>query len=999
MYNLVNGATIKYTRNGAAPNNSSITYTTPVNVLISATFKAKAIKTDWIDSEVSTGGYISTLYPNTPDHSLFNIKFGEHNLGINKTEVFAMDSGGVRFQGRPTSGGYLDKNIFAALDDAAVVASAGSFYSNVDKSQVKVSGQAAFGLTGVDFWNSLDVADNELWKPLRNYGATGNFGNYLEARKFFGCSRAVLAVDPRANDGYITEPHVDDMELVQPATAPTLLQNSGLTATPDNTNKHVMAHIRGLAPGKYLVIAYGRRTRFGIDMYSGTSVTGAEFYNYGIPELKQKKTATFRKSTKLDYLFYGTTSATQDGGHPYQNPRDTLWYASIAANVIYDGYLTSTANNSNLVPGSVTMSAVLPEEDVYGVALVESTNDNEIEFHINGRFESGTEVGTNADSKPIICGVQIIPIEGYWQPTINNEAAVLDIGAFDAADYSMFHVHGGVNVGGTQPKFAGGFYRFIHSIEETGGNINSPDMESATTPSGIVTVQTEDQDHPGWHAMDGDNDTYWLSTAPTSYLEYEFPAINVVDRYSITATGGESALAPKDWTLQAFDGIGWVVLDTQSGQFVTDSTLATKEYIIHTPIPCTKYRLVPSASNGGVIQLNGFSLIGKIEDLEGNTTFINLPEVGRYKTGEEASANFTANQLEFHHQGGNMQIAFHDISGNYGNNLISAGLVPPAEGANANPIAPIFALINISKISAQGKGAGLPVLFNPVSGTVDPESVVLYVTDKPVETIFYTVDGSTPTENSAIYISPLVLEVTTTIKAFAVFEDGTIGPVSQATYTMSPRLPTPRFAPPHGSNTPTSVTIWVEGHEDAEIWYTDDGTIPSNTNGNLYSAPIDIDGTITLKAIGYKTGYRKSLIGVASYAPPDYSFGQLPPVTFSPSNSVPLPFPVSVTMTCPGHPDATIVYETDGTDPTYADDVYPGSPVPVATGVVKAFAIKLQYAPSEVSSITYTQANASVPTFSPNPATPVPLHSFVTLSSSLSGSTMYYSLDGTDPTP
>ncbi|NBQ68323.1 MAG: hypothetical protein EBU46_05615, partial [Nitrosomonadaceae bacterium] len=274
MYNLVNGVTIKYTRNGAAPNNSSITYTTPVEVRISATFKAKAIKADWIDSEVSTSGYISTLYPSTPDHSLFNLKFGQAVLeDVSKVPVFKFSAGAVVFQGRPNSGEYASKNIFLASEPTATISGNGSYYINIDKSQLKASGKAAFGLTDVDYWNSLDVSDNELWKPLRNYGATGNFGNYLEARKFFGCSRAALVVDPRNSDGVITEPQTSGTQLVQPATAPTLLQNSGLTATPDSTNKHVMAHVRGLAPGKYLVIAYGRKTRFGIDMYSGTSVT------------------------------------------------------------------------------------------------------------------------------------------------------------------------------------------------------------------------------------------------------------------------------------------------------------------------------------------------------------------------------------------------------------------------------------------------------------------------------------------------------------------------------------------------------------------------------------------------------------------------------------------------------------------------------------------------------------------------------------------------------
>lgn len=277
--------------------------------------------------------------------------------------------------------------------------------------------------------------------------------------------------------------------------------------------------------------------------------------------------------------------------------------------------------------------------------------------------------------------------------------------------------------------------------------------------------------------------------------------------------------------------------------------------------------------------------------------------------------------------------------------------------------------------------------------------VRLYVNDKPVDTIFYTIDGSIPTENSSIYLTPIELEESTTIKAFAVFEDGTIGPISEATYTLSPRLPLPRFIPPNGANTPTTVTIEIPGHGDADIWYTTNGSAPSDTNGTYYTTPLDITGTVTLKAIGYKAGYRPSRVATATYAPPDYSFGQLPPVVFSPSNTSALPFPVNVSMSCPGHPQATIIYEVDGSDPTYTDPVYPNHSVSISTGFVKAFAIELHYAPSNISSITYTQAAANNPVILPPTSTAIPLNSSVTMSNGQSGAVLYYTVDGTDPTP
>jgi len=279
-------------------------------------------------------------------------------------------------------------------------------------------------------------------------------------------------------------------------------------------------------------------------------------------------------------------------------------------------------------------------------------------------------------------------------------------------------------------------------------------------------------------------------------------------------------------------------------------------------------------------------------------------------------------------------------------------------------------------------------------------AVTLYVNDKPVDTIFYTMDGTTPTENSSVYITPLEIENSCTIKAFAVFDDGTIGPVSQAVYTVTPRLATPTFVPPSGANTPSSITINAD--PGAEIWYTVNGSTPSNTNGSFYSAPVDLVGTVTLKAIAYKLGFRKSFVATGYYAPPDYSFGQLPPVQFSPSNTTPLSFPIPVTMSCPGHPDATIIYRIGHTNPDYTDAVYPGTPVPLGgngVGGVRAFAIKLKYAPSQSSGIIYTQAQANTPTFNPVTNTAIPLHSTVSMSNGQTGAVLYYTVDGSNPVP
>jgi len=51
----------------------------------------------------------------------------------------------------------------------------------------------------------------------------------------------------------------------------------------------------------------------------------------------------------------------------------------------------------------------------------------------------------------------------------------------------------------------------------------------------------------------------------------------------------------------------------------------------------------------------------------------------------------------------------------------------------------------------------------------------------------------------------------------------------------------------------------------ATIRYTTDGSEPSETNGSVYSAPVDIEADTTLKAIAYKTGYADSNVTSEDY--------------------------------------------------------------------------------------------------------------------------------------
>jgi hypothetical protein len=78
-------------------------------------------------------------------------------------------------------------------------------------------------------------------------------------------------------------------------------------------------------------------------------------------------------------------------------------------------------------------------------------------------------------------------------------------------------------------------------------------------------------------------------------------------------------------------------------------------------------------------------------------------------------------------------------------------------------------------------------------------------------------------------------------------------------------LPLPVFDHEHGFyETPFEVTITSE-RSAVQIYYTTDGSEPSDKNGIQYSAPVPIQTTTVLRAIAMKPGYLKSRITTRTY--------------------------------------------------------------------------------------------------------------------------------------
>jgi chitinase len=76
---------------------------------------------------------------------------------------------------------------------------------------------------------------------------------------------------------------------------------------------------------------------------------------------------------------------------------------------------------------------------------------------------------------------------------------------------------------------------------------------------------------------------------------------------------------------------------------------------------------------------------------------------------------------------------------------------------------------------------------------------------------------------------------------------------------------TPVFSPGGGNYTSAQNVSISDSTSGASIRYTTDGSTPSETAGTIYSGPVNISSTATLKAIAYKSGDADSSVASATY--------------------------------------------------------------------------------------------------------------------------------------
>lgn len=123
--------------------------------------------------------------------------------------------------------------------------------------------------------------------------------------------------------------------------------------------------------------------------------------------------------------------------------------------------------------------------------------------------------------------------------------------------------------------------------------------------------------------------------------------------------------------------------------------------------------------------------------------------------------------------------------------------------------------------------------------------------------IFYTVDGTEPNVLSSLYKEPIRIDKDLEIRAFAVKDEfeSSEKTIAKCTYEIGIlKLSAPKINCEHN-------VVTMSSHEDADIFYTVDGTEP-NVHSSLYKEPIRIDKNLEIRAFAVKDGYENSEVTI-----------------------------------------------------------------------------------------------------------------------------------------
>jgi len=236
-------------------------------------------------------------------------------------------------------------------------------------------------------------------------------------------------------------------------------------------------------------------------------------------------------------------------------------------------------------------------------------------------------------------------------------------------------------------------------------------------------------------------------------------------------------------------------------------------------------------------------------------------------------------------------------------------------------------------------------VFSETSGVFNTEFLLEITSTTPDASIYYTTNGQIPTTADTLYTGSFPVNTSQQVRAIAVKVGMSDSVVVSETYEFLVEDPSFGVAPGvyivQQSLEITSPTPGVT------IYYTTNGTVPSESS-ILYTGPILIDSSVTIRAIAKKSGWSDSSVITGMYT----ITGTVEAPLFSIDEGSYL-LPQTVTLTTDPS-DAVIYYTTNGDTPDSSSTEYTGPITINTTTTIKAIAIKPLWADSAISEASYS---------------------------------------------
>lgn len=465
----------------------------------------------------------------------------------------------------------------------------------------------------------------------------------------------------------------------------------------------------------------------------------------------------------------------------------------------------------------------------------------------------------------------------------------------------------------------------------------------------------------GWRIMEGDSD-YIVPPGFTNFSALTLP-VAVYSHSSLPAYGDAAVIGGYVYhgpSVPRMDGVyfygdfinGWIWGLKQVGTNWQNLVIVNPGY----SFPATNFSISTFGEDdqGGLYLANYYQgMIYQIHDSLQAWPPMFSPTNGIINSNTVVVTCITTN-AEIHYTTNGVDPTLSDPS------VASGGTIPVGNGmtnklrafrADLSPSAVVSAVFTYQ--------AGTPI-FNPPQGPITNGTTVSITCVTPGAAIYYTLDGSTPTTNSAIYTGPVTIDGGVTLSAFAT-AGGYLNSTTRSVFYQLVQTATPVYSPPLGPIVyGNSISISC-ATPNAVIYYTADGTTPT-TNSAVYSTPQPVYSDVTLSAFAVTPGYLNSVVQSVFYTLPQATTPTLSPSAGPLMNG-------SLISISSATSNAIIRYTLDGSDPNANVNafIYSASLSFTHPMTLTARAYRSDLDPSPISSVFYglldAESNVIVTTF------------------------------------